>query len=82
METFLIDQESFSLSQGDFIIRLLVAIGIGGVIGLERQFRAMKENTQGFAGIRTFIFLVLLGFIAALFYYLFSEIFRFVAADE
>ena len=72
METFLIDQESFSLSQGDFIIRLLVAIGIGGVIGLERQFRAMKENTQGFAGIRTFIFLVLLGFIAALFYYLFS----------
>lgn len=72
METLLIDQESFSLSQGDFIIRLLVSIGIGGVIGLERQFRAMKENTQGFAGIRTFIFLVLLGFIAALFYYLFS----------
>lgn len=32
----------------------------------------MKENTDGFAGIRTFIFLVLLGFIAALFYYLFS----------
>lgn len=72
METLLIDLESFSLSQGDFIIRLLVAIGIGSVIGLERQFRAMKENTEGFAGIRTFIFLVLLGFIAALFYYLFS----------
>lgn len=72
METLLIDQESFSLSQGDFLIRLLVAIGIGSVIGLERQFRAMKENTQGFAGIRTFIFLVLLGFLAALFYYLFS----------
>ncbi len=72
MDTLLIDQESFSLSQGDFLIRLVVTIGIGAVIGLERQFRAMKENTQGFAGIRTFIFLVLLGFIAALFYYLFS----------
>lgn len=72
METLLIDQESFSLTQRDFIIRLLVALGIGAVIGLERQFRAMKENTQGFAGIRTFIFLVLLGFISALFYYLFS----------
>lgn len=72
METLLIDLDSFSLSQGDFIIRLIVAIGIGSVIGLERQFRAMKENSQGFAGIRTFIFLVLLGFIAALFYYLFS----------
>lgn len=72
METSLLNLDSFSLSQGDFIIRLLVAIGIGAVIGLERQFRAMKENSQGFAGIRTFIFLVLLGFIAALFYYLFS----------
>ncbi len=72
MDTLLIDQESFTLTQGEFIIRLLVVIGIGSVIGLERQFRAMKENTEGFAGIRTFIFLVLLGFIAALFYYIFS----------
>lgn len=72
MEKLLIDHESISLSQWDFIIRLLVVIGIGSVIGLERQFQAMKENSQGFAGIRTFVFLVLLGFIAALFYYLFS----------
>lgn len=72
MDTLLIDLESFSLSQGDFLIRLLVAIGIGAVIGLERQFRAMKENSQGFAGVRTFVFLALLGFIAALFYYLLS----------
>jgi uncharacterized membrane protein (DUF4010 family) len=72
LETLLIDHESFSLSQGDFLIRLLVAIGIGAVIGLERQFQAMKENTQGFAGIRTFVFLVLLGFIAALFFHIFS----------
>lgn len=72
METLLIDKGTFVLSQGDFIIRLLVAIGIGGVIGLERQFNAMNEKMEGFAGIRTFVFLVLLGFIAALFFYLFS----------
>ena len=72
METLLIDQESFTLTQGEFIIRLLVVIGIGSVIGLERQYTAMKENSHGFAGIRTFIFLVLLGFIAGLFYFLFS----------
>lgn len=72
METLLIDQESFTLTQGEFIIRLLVVIGIGSVIGLERQYSAMKENSHGFAGIRTFIFLVLLGFIAGMFYFLFS----------
>lgn len=72
METLLIDQESFTLTQGEFIVRLLVAIGIGSVIGLERQYSAMKENSHGFAGIRTFVFLVLLGFIASLFYFLFS----------
>ncbi len=68
MKKLLIDQESFSLSQGDFLIRLMVAIGIGSVIGLERQFMAMKENAEGFAGIRTFAFWVFLGFIAALFF--------------
>ncbi|GAB3221865.1 MgtC/SapB family protein [Algoriphagus aestuariicola] len=72
METLIIDQESFSLSQGDFIIRLLVAIGIGGVIGLERQYHAMNEESKGFAGIRTFVFLTLLGFVAALFSFLIS----------
>ncbi|MBN7812324.1 MgtC/SapB family protein [Algoriphagus sp. H41] len=72
METLLIDQESLTLSQGDFIIRLLVAIGIGAVIGLERQYSAMKEDSRGFAGIRTFVFVTLLGFIAALFGFLIS----------
>ncbi|WP_217349130.1 MgtC/SapB family protein [Algoriphagus sp. A40] len=72
METLIIDQDSFQLSQGDFIIRLLVAVGIGSVIGLERQYTAMKEKSQGFAGIRTFVFLVLLGFVAAVFNFLFS----------
>jgi uncharacterized membrane protein (DUF4010 family) len=72
LETLLIDQESFTLTQGEFIVRLLVTIGIGSVIGLERQYTAMKENSHGFSGIRTFIFLVLLGFIAGLSFYLLS----------
>jgi uncharacterized membrane protein (DUF4010 family) len=73
LDTLLIDQESVSLTQGDFIIRLLVAIGIGGVIGLERQYSAMKSQSSSYAGIRTFVFLVILGFLAALFSYLFSS---------
>ncbi|HSF55584.1 MAG TPA: MgtC/SapB family protein [Algoriphagus sp.] len=72
METLVIDQETFTLTQGEFIIRLLVSIGIGAVIGLERQYTAMKEKSEGYAGIRTFVFLVLLGFVAALFNFLFS----------
>lgn len=54
------------------MVRLAVAIGIGAVIGLERQFSAMKENSTGFSGVRTFIILVLLGFVGGLFYYLFA----------
>lgn len=72
MENQIIDLESFSISQWDFIIRLLVAVGIGAVIGLERQYNAMKENSHGFSGIRTFIFHSIFGFIAGIFYFLLS----------
>lgn len=72
MENLIIDQENFSLSQWDFVIRLAVSLGIGAVIGLERQYSAMKESSHGYSGIRTFIFHSLLGFIAGLFYFLFA----------
>lgn len=72
MKNLIIDQDSFSLSQWDFLIRLIVAIGIGAVIGLERQYSAMKENSHGYSGIRTFIFHSVFGFIAGLFYFLLS----------
>ncbi|MDX5338879.1 MAG: MgtC/SapB family protein [Cyclobacteriaceae bacterium] len=72
METLLIDLDSFSLSQKDFFIRLAVALGIGAVIGLERQFRAMNENSKGFSGVRTFSILSLLGFLSGVFYHLFN----------
>jgi len=70
MSEYLINLPAFQLTQQDFFIRLLVAIGIGFLIGLEREHAAMTNKEKSFAGIRTFIFLVLLGFIAAMVYYL------------
>ena len=72
MDQLLIDLNDFRLTQWEFLVRIAVAIGIGSVIGLERQFSAMKENSNGFSGVRTFIILVLLGFVGGLFYHLFA----------
>ena len=70
MDTDIINTEVFQLTQNDFIIRILVAIGIGLVIGLEREHAALEEKTPAFAGIRTFILVVLLGFIGGMLYHL------------
>ena len=72
MDQLLIDTEQFTLSSWEFFVRLLVSIGIGVVIGLERQYSAMKEHTDGYFGIRTFTFYSLLGCVSVLFYFLFS----------
>lgn len=69
MDDYLINTEAFKLNQADFIIRLLVSLGIGAIIGLEREHSAMKEKVEVFAGIRTFIFVALLGFIAGMTFY-------------
>jgi len=63
-ESIIIQTENFQLTQMDFFIRLLVATGIGLVIGLEREHASHTEKGENFAGIRTFIFVVILGFIA------------------
>lgn len=70
MNEYIINLPNFQLTQQDFFIRLLVTIGIGFLIGLEREHAAMMYKEKSFAGIRTFVFVVLLGFIAALMYYL------------
>ena len=36
-----------------FILGLLISLGIGLILGLEREYDKLKEE-QGFAGIRTF----------------------------
>lgn len=69
MNELLIDHQLFQVSQLDFLIRLLVGIGIGLLIGLEREHAALNRNTQPFAGMRTFVLVILLAFISMLLYY-------------
>jgi uncharacterized membrane protein (DUF4010 family) len=61
--TSLID---FEFTWLEFVVRLLVAVGIGLSIGLEREFSTKSDEVQAVAGIRTFVFIVLLGFISTL----------------
>jgi uncharacterized membrane protein (DUF4010 family) len=72
MEEYIINTDTFQLTQLEFLMRLLVAGGIGFLVGLEREHRALEQNEESFAGIRTFIFLALLGFLGAALNYLFG----------
>ena len=65
-ENFIIHIENFQLTNLDFLIRMLVSLGIGLVIGLEREFSQNSEKEEIFAGVRTFTLVSLLGFLAAL----------------
>lgn len=56
------------------MIRVLVAIGIGFIIGLEREHAALKDKLESFAGIRTFVFVVLLGLIAGICFFVLSPL--------
>jgi uncharacterized membrane protein (DUF4010 family) len=73
MNDFLINTGTFQLTQGDFILRLLIVLGIGTVIGLEREHSAMKEKTESIAGIRTFMLVAVLGFLGGMFFYVLSS---------
>lgn len=74
MDAFIIDTAALQLTQGEFLIRLLVACGIGVLFGIEREHAAIIKQEENFAGVRTFIFLSLLGFIGAAMHYLFSPL--------
>ncbi len=65
-ESYIIQTDSFQLTQLDFFIRMLVATGIGFVIGLEREHASITKKEEIFAGVRTFVFVVLVGFLTAL----------------
>lgn len=56
--------DGFQLTQIEFFVRLLIATGIGLVIGLEREHASLTEDQEHFAGIRTFVFVVLFGFLS------------------
>ena len=63
-EVFLIDGPDFKMTQIQFLIRMLVSAGVGFVIGLERQHSSLDKKRSDFAGVRTFMIVVLLGFIS------------------
>ena len=72
MDNYLINTAEFQLTQGEFLMRLLIACGIGFLIGLEREHTALAKKEEAFAGIRTFIFLSLIGFIGAAMHFFFG----------
>jgi uncharacterized membrane protein (DUF4010 family) len=63
-ESFIIQTDIFQLTQLDFFIRMIVAAGIGLVIGLEREHASITEKGEKFAGLRTFVLVVFFGFLA------------------
>jgi uncharacterized membrane protein (DUF4010 family) len=63
-ESLIIQTDNFQLTQVEFFIRLLVATGIGLVIGLEREHTSISGKGENFAGLRTFVLVVILGFLA------------------
>lgn len=64
---FLLQKENFQFTEFDFLIRMLVTVGIGFVLGLEREFSQYSEKEKNFAGLRTFTIVALLGFLTAYF---------------
>ena len=46
---------------GSYILGVLISLGIGLILGLEREYDKLKEE-KGFAGIRTFPIVTILGF--------------------
>jgi uncharacterized membrane protein (DUF4010 family) len=72
MDHYIIDTLDFKVTQLDLFIRLLVACGIGLLLGLEREHSAMVKKEHVFAGIRTFVLLALIGFTGAALHFLLS----------
>ncbi len=72
MDEFVIQTATGQITEAEILTRLLVAIGIGFLIGLEREHHALEKGDEAFAGIRTFVLLSLLGFIGGAAFYVFS----------
>ncbi len=64
-ETIMIQTQDFQLTHVDFFIRMLVAVGIGFLLGLEREHSSQIKKEEIFAGVRTFVFVVIFGFLSA-----------------
>lgn len=62
----LISTSLITLSLKDFLLRLTVSLGVGFVIGLEREHAGIRDKHSFFAGIRTFTIVSLLGFLSGI----------------
>jgi uncharacterized membrane protein (DUF4010 family) len=49
------------------VMGVLISIGLGGLVGLEREFKKEVENRKLLIGIRTSMFLCLLGYLSIIF---------------
>lgn len=72
MDNYIINTTGFQVTQLDLLIRLLVACGIGLLLGLEREHSALLKKEHIFAGIRTFVLLALTGFTGVALHFLVS----------
>lgn len=72
MDEVIINIDGFQVTQLEFLTRLLIASGIGFLIGFEREHHALSKGEDALAGIRTFMFLTLLGFLGAFMHFLIS----------
>lgn len=62
----IISNDFVTLTLKDFLLRLAVSLGIGMVLGLEREHSGIRDNHQYFAGIRTFTIVAIFGFLSGL----------------
>lgn len=62
----LITTDFVTLTVKDFFLRLAVTIGIGLVVGLEREYASIRDKQHHLAGVRSFTLVTLLGFLSAL----------------
>ncbi len=65
-DEILISTDFVTLSVRDFFLRLAVTLGIGIVVGLEREYASVRDNQRNLAGVRSFTLVALLGFVSAL----------------
>lgn len=66
LDEILISTDFVTLSVRDFFLRLAVTLGTGFVVGLEREYAAIRDKQPNLAGVRSFTLVTLLGFIATL----------------
>lgn len=65
-ENIIIQYGTFSITQMDLLLRLLISAGVGFVVGLEREFSKPGGASGSFAGVRTFMLLSVFGYLSAL----------------